>query len=598
MTGPAPRPAKGAGADLTVDLALAALAALLATAAVLWISVTLATLASTGHAPRGGTLADALKLLVDPGRPGRSYPPAAGVPGPFLVWPIALAVLALLGGAVWSGRWAWARFGPGPSRQQLPGTASVDEVDRLMGRRALLRKASFIRPSVERPAPREVGLFLGRAHGRELWGSLEDSYLVVAPPRAGKGVHVVIPAILDAPGAVLAPSTKPDNLITTLRRREQLGPVAVFDPQGLAGLPGGLRWSPVRGCADPLTAILRARALVEAAKVGRNVTDGDYWEGMANAVVRALLHAAALDGRDAHSLLAWVQAPANQEPVRILRAHTGAAAGWADELESQSGAHPHQRESVWGAVRRSFDALADPRVLDAVTPAKGREEFDPHAFIRDRGTLYLLGTADSQLSVAPIVTALIEDITEVARRLAARAEHGRLDPPLLLALDEAANIAPLPSLPSLLADGGGVGLPTICVLQSLAQARARWGEQPSYAMWDSATVKIILGGLAIARDLEDLSRLAGDRDEPTLTWSTNADGGRTSSTAMRRVAILPVDAIRNLDFGTGIVLHRTARPAISTLTPWWKRRDHDQLTADVRHLRGVLARDAFVPADP
>lgn len=38
--------------------------------------------------------------------------------------------------------------------------------------------------------------------------------------------------------------------------------VAVFDPQHLAeGLPAGLRWSPVRGCEDPLTAIIRATGL-------------------------------------------------------------------------------------------------------------------------------------------------------------------------------------------------------------------------------------------------------------------------------------------------------------------------------------------------
>lgn len=577
-----------AGSDRVVDLALGGLAALLASAAVLWLAVGLATLVSTGHPPRGGSSIDALRTLAHPADPAHAYPPGSGVPGPIVVWPIALVVLMAVGMLAWLARRAWQLLGCGPAPMQLPGTATVEEIQRLMGRRALLRKAPLVRPSVERPRPRDVGIFLGQTQGRELWGSLEDSYLIVAPPRAGKGVHFVIPAILDAPGAVIAPSTKPDNVVTTLRRREQVGPVAVFDPQGLAGLPGGLRWSPVRGCADPLIAILRARALVEAAKVGRNVTNGDYWEGMANAVVRALLHAAAIDGRDARTLLRWVQAPANQEPVRILRARAGAATGWADELESQATGHPHQRESVWGAVRRSFDAFADPRVLDAVSPGQG-EEFDPHRFIRDRGTLYLLGTSDSQLSVAPIITALIEDITEVARRQAARSPQGRLDPPLLLALDEAANIAPLPSLPSLLADGGGVGLPTICVLQSLAQARARWGEQAAYAMWDAATVKIVLGGMSTARDLDDLSRLAGERDEHTVTGSIDADGRRSSTTSIRRVPILPVDVIRNLDFGSGIVLHRTARPALSSLTPWWRRSDRVQLLADSENVRRAVA---------
>ncbi len=66
--------------------------------------------------------------------------------------------------------------------------------------------------------------------------------------------------------SVVTTSTRPDNLTATLRaRRRQGGPVAVFDPQRLAeGIPAGLRWSPVRGCEDPLTAMIRANGLAAA----------------------------------------------------------------------------------------------------------------------------------------------------------------------------------------------------------------------------------------------------------------------------------------------------------------------------------------------
>ena len=58
----------------------------------------------------------------------------------------------------------------------------------------------------------------------------------------------------------------------------------------------------------------------------------------------------------------------------------------------------------------------------------------------------------------------------------------------------------------------------------------------------------------------------GERDEQTVTYSRGPSGGRTTSTSMRRMPVLPVDAIRNFSFGTGIVLHRTARPVVTSLT--------------------------------
>ena len=139
-------------------------------------------------------------------------------------------------------------------------------------------------------------------------------------------------------------------------------------------------------------------------------------------------------------------------------------------------------------VTIAFSALADPKVLDAVSPRRG-EHFDPEQFLRNNGTVYLLGTSTGVAATAGLVGAFVEDVVEAARRIAARSPASRLDPPLSLVLDEAANY-PLPSLPSLMSDGGGSGLSTIVVLQSLAQARAVWGENQASAIWDAAIVKV------------------------------------------------------------------------------------------------------------
>ena len=81
---------------------------------------------------------------------------------------------------------------------------------------------------------------------------------------------------------------------------------------------------------------------------------------------------------------------------------------------------------------------ADPRVLDAVSPDDG-EAFDPETFLRSRGTVYLLGTSTGAAATAGLVGAFVEDVSEAARRIAAGSPAARLDPPLSLILDEAAN---------------------------------------------------------------------------------------------------------------------------------------------------------------
>ena len=123
----------------------------------------------------------------------------------------------------------------------------------------------------------------------------------------------------------------------------------------------------------------------------------------------------------------------------------------------------------------TFACLADPRVLDAVSPDPD-ETFDPVHFLEKSGTVYLLGTAGDASATARLVAAFIDDLVDVASRMAAVSANSRLDPPMALILDEAANY-PIRTLPGLMSQGGGTGIATVVILQSLAQARDRWGIQ-------------------------------------------------------------------------------------------------------------------------
>ncbi|QIM16016.1 type IV secretory system conjugative DNA transfer family protein [Leucobacter insecticola] len=477
---------------------------------------------------------------------------------------------------------------------RITGIATRPEIATTASETALLRRAGHLRPSLEKPRPEDVGYRIGISRGKSVWASVEDSILLIGPPRSGKGAHIVINAILDAPGAVVTTSTRPDNLTATLRARQKIGPTAVFDPQHLAeGIPSGLRWSPIRGCEDPLTAMIRATGLAAGTGLSSGgVEGGGFWEAKTRTALQALLHAAALDHRPPAELFRWTLDPsAAADAVAILTANPRAATGWADSLQSMIDSDPRTRDSIWQGVSLALAALADPRVLDAVSPQDG-EDFDPEAFLRAKGTLYLLATGAGANNSTALVAAFVEDLVEAGRRIAATSPGARLDPPVLLALDEVGNLAPLPSLPTLMAEGGGTGITTMPVLQSLAQAREKWSENAASAIWDASIVKIILGGASNSRDLGDLSTLIGERDEITDSTTVGDQGSRSAQRSIRRVPIMPPDTIRTLPFGTALVLLRAAPPIVTRMRTWTKRADAAQLRADRKDIGAELLRAA------
>lgn len=548
----------------------------------------------TGTAQPAGGPASGVGVLFHPGDPATALD--APALNPVVYWIVtALLLSVLLGGSLW----VWLRLRRYTHRieqdpRRIAGIATRPEIVAAASEKALLKRARNLRPSLTEPHPEDVGYRLGTAKGTGVWASVEDSIMVIGAPRAGKGVHVVVPAILDAPGAVVCTSTRPDNLTITMRARRRIGPVAIFDPQHLAeGLPAGLRWSPIRGCESPQTAMIRATGLAAGTGLSAGGVDsGGFWEGKTRSALQALLHAAAIDNRQPAELFRWTLDPtAAADAVAILTSSPQAATGWAESLNAMIDSDPRTRDSIWQGVSLALGSLADPRVLDAVSPGPG-EGFDPESFIAQRGTLFLLATGSGAGASAALVAALVEDLIETARRLAAQSPGARLDPPMLLALDEIANLSPLPSLPTLMAEGGGSGITTMPVLQSLAQARDKWNEHQANAIWDASIVKVILGGASNSRDLQDLSALIGERDEFTDSVTLGDHGTRSNQRSVRRVPICPPDKIRRLPFGTGIVLLRSAPPIVADLHPWPKRPDASQLTADRAEIEALLRQPA------
>lgn len=495
----------------------------------------------------------------------------------------AIGLLAALG--VWA-LLAWTRYQQSDAKfvadlRRRPGFATATEVRRHLSASAVLRRSRVLRPRAERVVPADVGWRVGRSNGTDVYVSIEDSVALEGPPRSGKGYRVLISAILDWSGPLVTTSTTNDNLTATMRMRQKRGEVFVFDPEDLSGIRKTAQIDPIAGCADPLVAVQRGAAIVTGTALGASATNQE-WAAAAGTVLSRLLHAAAVGGRDVSDLHEWGSTPAlARAAVDILR--SDGAAGWGDELEAVLVGDEKLRSSTWFGVQAAVAPLAIPQIREALRPTPGGRRFEPEDFLSDHNTLYLLGSGSGAGAMGGFLSAVLDDVVEVARRKALASPGARLGEPLGLILDEIANLFRWAALPRVMADGGGRGICTLVVLQALSQAETAWSRAEADTIWSAATAKLVLGGAAGVVHLRDIETLLGyrERRRTQRSWSTERAGTHTSE-HHERLPLMTADEIRRLPPNVGLLAYRNRRGVLLDLNGWDERKDASTIQAAKR----------------
>jgi type IV secretion system protein VirD4 len=411
---------------------------------------------------------------------------------------------------------------------------------------------------------------LGRAHfGKRVLASMEDQTLVLAAPRTGKSGWLA-DRIIDHAGAVVTTTTRTDLYDNSAALRGRHGAVHVFNPEGIGGLASTFRWNPLHGCEHPAVALQRAMAFT-AATESKGLHDMTFWIGKASAVLASLLHAAALSGRTMHDVYQWAHGAEDDVPERILAAHPDAADGWLGPIREVR--RPGRTaDSIRMTVTRALAWFADPTVAAATSPGAG-EGFDVAGFVTGRNTLYMIGAGRDEASIAPLFRAFAEYVHTQAAFAGSLMLHGRLDPPMLLALDEVTQVCPVP-LPLWMADSAGKGILIVAVCHGLAQLEARWDSSGARAIWDTAGIKVILGGVTDPDTLDRLSRLCGEIRLRTHSRTHDQYRGRGHTVSYEPIPVLPPDLLRTLPEWRALVVRGNLSPVIVRLRMAWKRRDY------------------------
>lgn len=515
---------------------------------------------------------------------------------------VAVAIIALSLGtwAVWPNRMLpkrRARYMRRRVRLGLypgPGHATAFELWLRWGNHAAAQRAKRTRPSLtwaERTFhPTETSALIGHAHYRRpLRVPHEEHVLWMSLPRTGK-TAALADIIAKHPGPVVATTTRGDLCELTAAARFRKGPVYVWNPQQLANIPSNMHWDVLAGCEDPATAIRRAQPL---ASIGEFKGEGeDFWSTATAFWLQTLMHVAALKGGTMDLVHYWAMQRSPDDFLKALPGAGGESARWGallmDQMTSKAG---KTTDTIRMMLALNLSFMVDPQLRSAVTPGPGT--FSPEEFVRDGGTLYLVAESrDNRPSpVAGVFAALVTEIYHQGALAAACMPGGRLDPPMLWALDEVTQTCPVP-LPSLLADAGGRGFQIMPVVHGVAQLRERWGKEGARQILDTTGTKMFLPGISDTETLEMVSKLSGDAEFRTR--------GREEYSYQ---PVMTQDMIRRLPAskdGTGhaLVIRGNLSPVIAKPPVIWhghRRRALMRMLAGMASNRGVLTGEVVPP---
>ena len=285
--------------------------------------------------------------------------------------------------------------------------------------------------------------------------------------------------------------------------------------------------------------------------------------------VTGLLVDAHAAGGDLRSVLATLNTTAHAQYAGVALRNKGSAVGeiitaFANTPEKEAG-------SIASTARAALGLWLDERVA-AATAAVGGQALDIDRLLVEGASLYLVAPAEDAERCRPLFSALIQT---VLRRATARArdQAGVLNPRLLLALDEVANFARIPSLAAYASTGPGQGIQSLLCFHDFAQVESGYGREQARTIWNNCRARLLLPGQSDLATLELFSKSIG---EETRTYETAGANSSERAHQRQRIghALASADVLRRTDHP--VLLYASAPPARLVAHRWdqvpsWRR---------------------------
>lgn len=406
---------------------------------------------------------------------------------------------------------------------------------------------------------REFSIYLGRGATGDARTSPGRSVLILGPSRSGKTSSFIVPNLLMSDTAVITTSTKGDVLAAVAQARRDV-PQLLYDPSGtLPDFPGIIKigFSLLDTARTWDGALHIARSLADTKRQLRGGRSEDHWDERSGALIAAMTHASALRGDSLHTFALAVESRRGHDHFECLRHHYGDSHHAVAMMHGLLTTDQRELSGIWSSASGLIAGLR----TDAARQLEGRPRVDMESALSERSHIHIVSPSRQQSLSAPLVVGLIESAVQRTY------DDPRQSHRLLLALDELANVAPLPGLAGIVSEGGGQGVTTLACLQDLSQARLRWPISGD-AFLSLFPTTVILPGIADRHTLQLIADLSGRHREQIAAWSTTPRG-RTQSINWSRPheSVMTVAQVAKGRQGFGLGIDETNQLRWIELTP-------------------------------
>ena len=409
--------------------------------------------------------------------------------------------------------------------------------------------------------------------------------MTVAPTRAGKGVSMVIPNLLTHTGSAIVIDPKGENARITCKQRARIGKTFVLDPWCISGLRAA-RFNPLAMLAENSPTLIEDATLIaEALVLTETEGNGKHFSEQAADLIKGFILYLATSPKEIKTLgrlrqiltmtpreLAVVGSTMNKSRHEIVRA---AAAQFITKSETE-------RLGVLSTAQRNTYFLDSPALRVSLSASDFR-------FADLKGeqpvSVYLVLPVDRLTSHSRWLRLLIAQALTELSRVAARPNK-----PVLLILDEFAQLGRMPIIEDAYGLMAGMGIRMHAIVQDLSQLQRLYGTGWQTFVANSGILQFF--GTRDQFTANYVSDLIGKTTRTVRSTSTNSGsssdgkgGGGTSSGSSvsfaptQRPLLFP-DELMRMDRDAQVLFVENADPILATKIVYHAEPAYQRLATD------------------